>query len=210
MCSKLKDISGMKFGRLTITAHLGLIGNGRGHWWEAKCECGTIVKVEGSSVRTGWTKSCGCLAREKARKAGDRTRTHGLSKTSTYSIWDSMIQRCENPARKDYDRYGGAGITVCERWHKFDNFLADMGQRPQGLTLDRKNGALGYSPENCRWVSQREQNRNQKSNRVITHNGKTMCLAEWAESIGMNTNTFEARLRRGWGMERTITEPIRK
>lgn len=198
----------MKFGRLTVLSHIGLVSS-RSHWWRAECECGAVVDVPGNSLRGGQTKSCGCFQRDIARKVGDRSTKHGLSRSSTYAIWMAMNQRCKNPERKDYAYYGGAGITVCERWQEFENFLADMGEKPHGLTLDRKDGRLGYSPENCHWVSMREQNRNQSSNRLFTIDGETKCMAEWAESVGMNPQLLGARVRRGWRIEKALSEPVK-
>lgn len=207
---RVNNISGMKFGRLTVTKHIGrLRPKSRNHFWEAICDCGKVVQVMGTNLIAGDTKSCGCLQREKARRNGPRNWIHGLTKTTTYNIWDSMLQRCNNPKRKDYPRYGGAGITVSERWQEFSNFLADMGERPPGLTLDRIDSKLGYSRENCRWATVTEQNRNQKSNRFFTHNGMTKCMSEWAEYAGMKATTFETRIRKGWSLEDAISKPVR-
>lgn len=133
--------------------------------------------------------------------------THLMSHSSTYNIWRSMLARCDNPKRKDYFRYGGAGITVCERWRKFENFLADMGVRPSGLTLDRRDGTLGYTPDNCRWATPSEQARNRRGNVLVTHAGITATVAEWAERSGLERKTIEYRVRVGWDHSKAVTTP---
>ena len=204
------DMHGLRFGRLVVTSCAGRQHN-RKYKWNAVCDCGTQVCTDGADLRSGTTQSCGCLQREKARKSGDRTRTHGMSSTSTYSIWDSMLPRCNNAPRKDFFRYGGKGVTVCDRWNSFENFLADMGHRPDGCSIDRINNNLGYSPENCRWATVKQQNRNQVTNRLISWNGQTKCLADWAEHLNINTNTLYARLTKyQWSVERAFTAPVMK
>jgi hypothetical protein len=132
-----------------------------------------------------------------------------MTNTSTYAIWDSMHQRCSNPKRKDFSKYGGRGISVCTEWDKFDDFLADMGERPKGLSLDRIDNDLGYSKSNCRWATAIQQGRNQRTNHMITFNGETRCIAEWAEFIGVNKNTLYARLTTyQWPVEKAMTKEI--
>lgn len=206
---KTLHIQGQRFGRLVATAPTGERQH-RAVVWLALCDCGAQVRVQASRLVSGETRSCGCLRRDVAKLAGERARTHGLSRTSTYNIWWSMRDRCENPARKDYLRYGGAGVTVCERWGKFANFLADMGERPHGMTLDRIDGSKGYCKENCRWATVKEQNRNQAQNRLLEHGGEALCLAAWAERIGMSTVTLQARLRRGWSVQKALNAPVDK
>ena len=152
---KVKDMTGLKFYRLLVVSHAGKKNaTSRSHYWNVVCDCGNSLTVNGSNLRSGDTKSCGCLQREIARAAGDRTRTHSMSKTSIYSIWDSMIQRCHNQNRKDFPHYGGRGIEVCARWREsFDDFLSDMGHRPEGMSIDRIDWDKGYEPSNCRWAS---------------------------------------------------------
>lgn len=140
-------------------------------------------------------------ARNRARA------THAMSRTSTYAVWRSMLARCTNPNAKDYPRYGASGVTVCERWRSFENFLADMGARPDGMTLDRENGAHGYAPGNCRWATPTQQARNRRDNVLVTHEGITVTLAEWAERAGLERKTLEYRIRAGWDTARALTTP---
>lgn len=130
-----------------------------------------------------------------------------MSRTSTYAVWRSMLARCMNPKAKDYPRYGGRGITVCERWRTFENFLADMGERPAGLTLEREDGSRGYEPRNCKWATPTEQARNRRTNVMVTHNGVVATVAEWAERTGLERKTIEYRIRAGWDHSKAVTTP---
>ena len=139
-------------------------------------------------------------ARDSHQKicASDANRTHGMSLSSEYRIWIGVKNRCQNPRNKRYDDYGGRGITVCERWQKFENFLEDMGPRPSKQhSLDREDNSKGYCKENCRWVTTKDQNRNTRRNRILEINGVSRCLAEWCEIAGVNHTAVLKRLRRG-------------
>lgn len=137
-------------------------------------------------------------------------RTHGLSGTRIYRTWALMCHRCSNPNSIGWPCYGGRGITVCERWLKFENFLADMGPRPAGTSLDRIDNALGYSPENCRWATRHQQANNMRSNRLITAFGKTMTMAEWARDRNLHYKNLKSRLWRGMSIEEALTLPVMK
>ncbi len=135
-------------------------------------------------------QSCGCAY---------KTRTHNLSSSSTYRIWRGMRSRCTNNKCKEYNRYGGRGITICERWNKFEMFLEDMGIRPEGLSLDRIDNNKGYCKENCRWATREEQNRNKRSNTFLTINNRTMTIAEWTQQEGsVSFGTIWARIQYGF------------
>ena len=143
----------------------------------------------------------------KIKNPGSMPR-HGLRGTSAYVSWRGMMARCNNPGDTGYANYGGRGIRVCERWHRFINFYADMGERPAGLTLDRKDTDGGYTPENCRWASHAEQVRNQRSNHILTVDGVSRCLTDWSRLYGIDRNTLATRLKAGWPTDVAVKLPL--
>ena len=135
----------------------------------------------------------------------------GVGRPRIYQVWANMIQRCSNPNNLDYHRYGGRGITVCARWRSFENFLADVGEVPAGLTFDRRDNDLGYNPDNWRWITQRAQCRNQEKTVMVTIDGVTKPRIEWCEQYGIDYAVVRARVNRnGWDNERAITTPVLK
>ena len=127
----------------------------------------------------------------------------------TYASWAAMKARCISPVATDYSQYGGRGITVCERWMQFPAFLEDMGLRPDGTSIDRIDNSKGYYKENCRWAIRKQQQRNMRSNRMVTFRGETLCIAEWAERLGMSHATLYCRIvKHGWDLERAMTTPV--
>lgn len=156
----------------------------------------------------GLCQAChGCKEIRSQRQR--RNLTHGLTKTRIYKIWIGMWTRCTNQNEKHFARYGGRGILVCDQWKSFEKFLSDMGLPPsEQHSLDRIDNEKGYEPSNCRWASAVEQQRNRRDNRRITFNGETLCLAEWADRLGINHSTLIERLQK-WPLERAITEPSR-
>lgn len=175
--------------------------------WLCQCDCGNEVIIGGSSLKSGHTRSCGCLKIEKIKQ---RSTKHGYGKSHVYRIWANMIQRCTNPNRSQYQYYGGRNIKVCKRWSKFKNFLKDMGEVPPGHQIDRINNNGNYCKSNCRWVTSKQQQRNKQNNRPITYNGRTQLLIEWAEETGIDRETIAARLKRGWSIEKALITPIQK
>ncbi len=136
-------------------------------------------------------------------------RTHGRSRTRAYRIWTHMKMRCYNP-QEAAKGYQARGITVCDRWRwSFENFLADMGDPPPGLTIERKNNDLGYSPENCVWATHTEQMNNTRKSRLLTYHGETLTMAQWARKLGVKRSTLEQRFYcYHWTVEKTLSTPI--
>jgi len=203
-------LTGKKFNRLKVIKYYG--NNKRGDAkWECLCDCHKKVVVLGKNLRSKRTQSCGCLQKEINIK---RLTIHSHSKknkhSKTYICWENMIQRCNNPSHPRYKDWGGRGITVCKRWLKFENFLADVGEIPKGLTLDRINNNKGYSPKNCRLSVTKEQLRNKRNNINIPYNGKMWCLADLAKANNIHKDTLRLRLNKGMSIEEALTTPTKK
>lgn len=163
------DLSGTVFGRLTVLRRSGSDENGRAAW-ECICVCGAIILAVGKTLRNGDIKSCGCLQKELLGQRSKVLNTvHGLSEHRLYRTWHSMMTRCHSPKHRKYADYGGRGIEVCERWKTVENFIEDMYPSfVEGLTLDRTDNDKGYSPDNCRWATPKEQSANQRPRRRVT------------------------------------------
>lgn len=184
--------------------------------WVCRCDCGNMAKVITAALNNKSTRSCGCLqkdaARESARKAHELIATHRLSGTLIYRVWHGMMTRCYNEDSGSYHRYGKRGIRVCRRWHNVVNFFTDMGHPPaKGYSIDRIDNDGDYKPSNCRWTAASTQARNRRSNVLITYNGKTQCLKDWATELGLPFKELWKRVRRdGWGFEKAVTTPFEK
>lgn len=186
----LENLSGRVYGRLTVTDRVSQVGE-RARW-ACVCACGGSTVAASDSLKARRTTSCGCVQKERASKSN---RTHGMTGSPSYRVWVGMKNRCENPQEPSYINYGARGIYVDDLWHKFENFFADMGERPEGLTLDRKDNEGPYSKENCRWATPTEQARNRRSNiRVSTPDGD-LCLKEMCEANGLNYKSTWAKTR---------------
>lgn len=197
------DLVGQKYGRLTV---LSRAPNGTSNrvCWNAQCDCGTQKVVSSNSLRCGRTLSCGCLYRERVRDPKAKARKHGMCFTPTWHSWNSMVQRCTLPSYTGYERYGGAGITVCDRWLEFAAFRADMGDRPAGTTIDRIDNSKGYAPGNCRWATPSQQSRNRSISKLVEYQGRVQCVAEWCEELGLPLGRTYRRLSAGYTTERAF------
>ncbi len=208
---KAVDAIGHTFGRLTVL-RVHAVNAHRCSVVAVRCSCGSPEKlVRFSQMSSGGLQSCGCLLRERARETAlARWTTHGKSKTPTYAAWCAMKGRCYNEHGLRYADWGGRGITVCARWrNSFENFLADMGERPEGKSLERRKNHLGYSPSNCMWATPSEQGSNRRSSRMLTYRGKTMTLKAWAEEVGIERLTLHQRLKKGWPLQKALTAAVR-
>lgn len=205
---------GAEFGRLTVVEKSAKVGKNYAAYYRCKCICGAECVVRGTSLTTKATRSCGCLHLETAKGQRENLRrantTHGLSATRAYHAWNSMWDRCTNPANANFDRYGRRGITVCERWNDVRNFVSDMGQPPPGYTLDRIDNNGDYEPNNCRWATHKEQSNNRTTNRLIAYRGERKTAAQWAAVTGVSEKLIARRLRDGWPAERLFETPRRK
>lgn len=193
-----KDLTGQVFSRLTVLKYLCSKNNHA--VFLCRCGCGANTEVKGIKLRSGATKSCGCL-----KKSGALRRVHGYKGSRIYRIWVSMRFRCNNKNDKGYPNYGGRGIRVCKRWNTFTNFLEDMGEPPEGLSLDRINVDGNYEPSNCRWATADTQANNARSNIKISFNGITMNASQWARLIGIDRRLLVSRYRKGWPLKDVLS-----
>lgn len=192
---RLKNLEGSRFGRLVVLeeARAKITPGGQvKRRMLCRCDCGNEKVVAVTSLRSGNTQSCGCYHAERIAR-------HGLHGTRTYRIWAGMIRR--GTGKNTQHNYGDRGIDVCDSWKDFGNFVKDMGECPPHLTLERLDNDLGYTPENCAWVTFKEQQRNKRTNRHIEFNGEKMCLIEASEKYGINYKTLSQRLDSGWPIE---------
>ena len=197
------NMTGERYGRLLVVEQNKTDKRGE-VWWLCRCDCGKTVAVRGSYLRTGATKSCGCLHQDSITK-------HGMSDTRLYSIWHAMNQRCSNKNNERYDSYGGRGITVTPEWRNFESFRdwALANDYQDDLTIDRIDNDGNYCPENCRWITNKAQQNNRRNNRIIEFNGEKKNIQEWAEKCAINPRTIRKRLQKGWTIERALTEPTK-
>lgn len=206
MSGQLDSLIGRRFGRLVVINELPRqVGVPRR--FLCRCDCGNNHQARGGNLLSGGVQSCGCLKHQAPQNM-----THGQKGTRLYRIWVGMKTRCFNPRVREYPRYGGRGITVCDAWMDFAAFhrwaLANGYQ--DDLTIERIDNDGPYSPENCRWIPLGEQARNRRNNRLLTYGGETKPLSEWAEIFGISVQALWGRLRRGWPIERALLTPSMK
>ncbi len=205
------DLTGKQFGILTVVERSGT-ANDKQALWKCRCDCGNFHIARGRDLRDGRVKSCGCKSKEWQGKARLK---HGMTNTRIYRIWAGMNSRCSNKNIERYIDYGGRGITVCDEWkgeNGFQNFYdwaMSNGYR-EGLTIDRIDNSKGYSLDNCRWATAKEQANNRRTNRIIEFNGESHTSCEWAEIIGIDRNVIENRIDNlGWSIEKALTTKVR-
>lgn len=205
-----RDLAGRTFGRLTVLSETDKRTNHGTVIWNCQCSCGNRKEVSSGLLLTGHTQSCGCLAKDNHPiKHGFSVRKNG-SPHKLYGVWCGMIQRCTNPNHPAWDYYGGKTppVLVCERWRVFENFLHDMGGAYRvGLTIHRKDGNLGYNPENCVWADWFTQIRESSRPVWVTLNGKTNMVRYWAKELGIPEARVYSRIHAGWTPEDALTKP---
>lgn len=200
----IKDITGQTFGRLTAIKYV-YSDKSRTAVWQCKCNCGNIVNVKGTELRNGQVNSCGCLQKERARMSNTK---HGKSNTKLHPVWRGMKQRCYNKNDKRYKYYGARGIAVCDEWRNdfmaFYTWSMNNGYK-EGLTIDRIDINGNYEPDNCRWTTQKQQNKNTRHNKNYTINGETYCLKDWCTILRLKYSTVANRINLyNWSIERAL------
>lgn len=190
----------MKFGKLHI---VNMLPNRKVF---ATCECGNSKEFWITNILAGQSKSCGCLISESLK---ERNKTHGKSRTPTYQCWINMRSRCKFKSVTSFKDYGGRGIKVCDRWiNSFENFLADMGDKPDGMEIDRKDTNGNYTPENCQWSTPLDQSNNRRNNVIVTYAGERLTMSQLARNIGMDyLKLYKRIVLRGWEVNRAVETP---
>jgi hypothetical protein len=205
--SKFIDLTGNKFGMLTVTK-FSHFNKRRVSTWECLCECGNNVIVIGSNMKNGNSKSCGCLNIERAIETNT---THGMRRTRIYSIWIHMKERCRYEKCSVYEYYGGRGINYCEDWEKFEGFYRDMKDGySDRLTLERKDVNGNYCKENCKWATKIEQANNTRTNRIETVDGVADTMANLCRIYNIDRSVVKSRLKLGWSLDSAFMKPVKK
>jgi|SRR5450631_309226 len=193
------DRVGQRFSRLVV---LERVESDKKVMWRCLCDCGNESIVDSANLADGHSRSCGCLVKDKAR---ENFTTHGLTNIPEHKAWMSMNNRCNNENDRQYVDYGGRGIHICERWLSFENFLEDMGNKPSPQhSIDRIDNELGYSKDNCRWATTKEQANNRRSNRLLIIDGITKTLSECADEYQISYGVIQNRLKKGWSDEDAV------
>ncbi len=199
------DLTGQRFGRLHSLSLAGKNKHGQ-LMWHCQCDCGESCVSLGFVMRKGEKQSCGCLQREATASVN---LSHGMAGTPIYAIYRSMMQRCYDQNSTAYDRYGARGINVCEKWQTFEGFYEDMGDKPDGMSLERKDNDGDYCPENVVWATAKQQANNTRGNRVLEYCGRKQTMTQWAEEFGLKPQTVWARLvTRGWSVEKALETSV--
>ena len=211
LTGNFKNLSGRRFGRLLVVECLGRRLNYSGFLYQCTCDCGNITNVISQVLRSGYVRSCGCLANETKRRKDNKYIKHGKTRTPAFYSWASMKERCLQKNYKEFHNYGGRGITICERWlESFNNFFEDMGERPPGTTLDRIDNNGNYEPSNCRWATNSQQHRNTRSNVWIEYNGERKLLIDWSNEKKLSQSVIQKRIKAGWSVEKALNTRSRK
>ena len=209
------DLTGQRFNRWTVLKEAGRNKSG-GAVWLCRCDCGIERVVDGRSLRSGTSKSCGCYAVEVHTGAPSPNKSHGGWSERLYKVWQGIIQRCYNPNNKQYCYYGAKGITVCDEWrHDYAAFREwalshgyDSSAKKYECTIDRIDNNRGYAPDNCRWVAQKKQCNNRSSNHILTVDGVSHTISEWVDITGLPKHLILKRINNyGWSPEDALSTP---
>ena len=201
---KFKDLTGIKFNRLTVLkfSHRELRNNKWRYYWLCKCECGNEILIDRDNIKQGKQKSCGCYEKENPSR-----KTHGYSKTRIYRIYNDIKNRCYYENDKYYNIYGGREIIMCDEWLNdfmtFCNWAIKNGYK-ENLSIDRIDVNGNYEPNNCRWITNKEQANNTRKNHFVTYNNETHTLKEWSEILNINYGTLKSRIKRGWDIHKAF------
>ena len=209
---KFVDLTGQKFGRLSVVKRVESVKKGRGAYWFCKCDCGNEVVVRTGNLK-GTTKSCGCLHKELSRQKCLNEAKHNMSHTRLYKIWVGIKTRCYNKNSKEYKYYGGRGIKMCNEWENdFLNFYkwAISNGYDNDLSIDRIDNNGSYNPNNCRWANDIEQANNTRNNHYYTINGVTHSIADWLRIFKIPRGVYNSRVYRGWNIGDALTIPKHK
>lgn len=208
---RFQNLTARIFSRLLVLQFCGLSKRGNANWL-CMCSCGAYRVIEARNLKNRSTRSCGCYHIERLiGRITKYSQCSVSSKSPEYYAWNAMRHRCTDPNTAGFENYGGRGIHVCERWlNSFANFLADMGRRPPGMTLERINNNGNYEPENCKWATQKEQRNNSRQNRWLTFVGIRRTMRQWADLSGIPYPILRTRILRRWVTERALTTPPRR
>jgi hypothetical protein len=200
-----------KYGLLTPIEYSYNKKRNSDQFWLFNCDCGNKKIIRLYDVARGKTNSCGCLRKKQLAERNKSNAKHGYFGTSTYESWASIIERCCNTNSGNYHMYGAKGITMCQKWREsFEEFLKDMGERPEGFSIDRIDVYGNYEPENCRWASAKTQANNRTNNRKINFNNQNLNLSEWSDITGIKPSTISKRIDKyGWSVEEALTRKPR-
>lgn len=202
-----EDLTGKNFNNLKV---LDFDSNKGGRtYWKCRCICGNICIAEAYKIKSGHTKSCGCLSEANKKKLRENSIKHQKTNTKLYRVWQNMKRRCDTPSLKSYKHYGGRGITVCKEWRNdfmnFYNWAINNGYK-ENLTIERIDVNGNYQPNNCRWATAKEQANNKRNNKFVKYKDKKLSINQWSEKTGIKRETIAWRLKHDFPLEKVFAK----